>query len=73
MKIAVLVKLKCKSESIEIDEDGTYVIRIKQPPLEGKANKRIIEMLSKYLSVPKSRITLVSGHKTKSKKFEVSE
>ena len=71
MKINVQVKTKSKSEGVEELEDGSYVVRVNVPPIEGKANKRIIELLAKHLGKPKSHIRLVNGAKSKNKVFEV--
>ena len=72
-KITVRVKLNSKTEAIERCEDGSYLVRINAPPKEGRANKRIIELLSKHLKKPKSKIELVSGHRGKKKVFLIRE
>jgi len=70
LKVRVQVKLKSKHESIEVFENH-LVIRVKEPPVDGKANIRIIEMLSKHFSVSKSQVTLISGAKSKLKTFNI--
>jgi uncharacterized protein (TIGR00251 family) len=70
LKIQVQVKLKSKQESIEVFEDH-LVVRVKAPPVDGKANIRIIEMLAKHFSVSKSQVTLISGAKSKLKTFNI--
>lgn len=71
MKIQVQVKIQSKKEMIEKQEDGSFIVRINTPPVEGKANKRVIELLSKYFRVAKTKIRLVSGEKSKKKSFEI--
>ncbi len=71
MKISVQVKLNSKKEMIEKLPDGSYLIRIRVPPVEGKANERIIEILSEHLNRPKTSFQLISGHKGKKKIFNV--
>ncbi|MBC87126.1 MAG: hypothetical protein CL677_08080 [Bdellovibrionaceae bacterium] len=71
MKINVQVKTRSKIESVEKQLDGSYLVRVNVPPVEGKANKRIIELLSKYLKIPKSNIELISGPKSKIKVFKI--
>ena len=53
MKIQVQVKLKSKQESIEVFEDH-LVVRVKAPPVDGKANIRIIETMAKEMKIPDS-------------------
>ena len=72
MKITVNVKPNAKKESVTLMEDGSYVVRVNAPPNEGKANKRVIELLSESLKKPKSSFLLLSGHKGKKKIIEVS-
>lgn len=71
MKITVCVKTNSKKQSIEVMEDGSFLIRLNVPPVEGQANARVIELLSEYFKRPKSSISLVSGFKSKKKVFEV--
>ena len=42
-------------------------IRIAAPPVEGEANKRCIQFLAKCLSVPRSRLEIISGHSSRNK------
>ncbi len=52
-----------KSEFAGVLEDGTLRIRVRQPAVEGKANKALIAFLAKVLGVRKSRIEIVAGEK----------
>jgi len=51
----------------EIQEDGTIKIRLKAAPVEGQANKALIEFLSELLDVPKSNIEIVAGQSGRDK------
>lgn len=50
-----------KSEIGGVLADGTLRIRVQQPPVEGKANRALLEFLSDLLGVRKSRIEIVAG------------
>lgn len=71
MKITVRAKTNSKKESVEKAEDGTYVVRVNVPPIEGRANERIVELLSEHFDVPKRSIELVSGHQGRQKIFRI--
>lgn len=71
MKISVQVKTNSKIESIEEVETNSFVIRTRTPPIEGKANERLVEVLAEHFNVPKSSVVLISGHKSKKKLFEI--
>lgn len=47
--------------------DGNLKIKLNVPPIEGKANKKCIEFISDILRIPKTKISIVSGEKSKSK------
>jgi len=60
-----------KKPRIEKDLTGALHVYVSAPPLEGKANRAIIEALARYYKIKKSSFTLVSGAKSKKKVFEV--
>jgi hypothetical protein len=47
-------------------------IAVQAPPLEGRANSALIAFLAKTLSLPKSRVELISGELSRSKVFLLS-
>jgi len=71
MKITVVVKPNSKKELVELMPDGTYTVRVNVPPVDGKANQRVIELLSEHFRQPKSLITLLNGPKSKKKIFSI--
>ncbi|MCB0392906.1 MAG: DUF167 domain-containing protein [Bdellovibrionales bacterium] len=71
MRINVLVKTKSKNEGIEKLTDDSFVVRINVPPIEGRANKRVTELLAKFFNCPKTQIVLIKGTKSKNKVFEI--
>ena len=71
MKISVIAHPNSKKVRVEKDLLNTLHIYVSQPPLEGKANKAIIEALAKYYHAKKGNIILLSGEKSKNKLFEI--
>jgi len=70
MKIRVVVKPNSKKEKVE-EENGGFKVFVNAPPADGRANKRVVEMLAEYLGCSRSRIRLAQGKKGKQKIFEV--
>ncbi len=70
-KISIKVKPNSKKEGIIPNDDGSLTVRVNVPPVEGKANERVVELLAEHFDKPKSKITLVSGHKSKIKIFQI--
>ena len=44
---------------------------IRAPPVEGKANKAVVVLISKVLSIPKSRVCIISGSTSTQKRVLV--
>ena len=53
--------------------NGRYKIRLNAPPVDGKANKALIEFIAKAFSVSKSKVSVLQGHTSRSKKIEIRE
>lgn len=47
-------------------------LKLTAPPVEGKANKACIEILSETLGVPKTSIEIVSGHSSRQKNIRIT-
>jgi uncharacterized protein (TIGR00251 family) len=70
LKISITVKLKSKHEKIEKTATG-YVVYVKEPPIENKANQAVIKLLAKHFGVPQSKISIVAGGHSKHKVVEI--
>jgi uncharacterized protein (TIGR00251 family) len=51
--------------------EGAYLIRLSAPPIEGAANRELIELLSTLLHVPKRNIAIVSGGRSRTKRQRI--
>lgn len=71
MKILVKVKTLAKLEKVEKKDDGSLLVHVNSAPIDGKANAAVLKLLSKYLKIPKSRLSIVRGLKSKNKIIEV--
>ena len=67
MKIFVKVKTRSKTKKIFKIDNTHFVVSTNALPEKGKANKDIINMLSKYFDKPSSAIQIISGEKSKDK------
>jgi uncharacterized protein len=71
MKYKISVKPNAKKNEVLRSQDGTFIVRVAVPPVDGRANEMVIKVLSDYLNVPKRSISIVSGFKGKTKIIEV--
>ena len=84
MQILVKSRPNSRTESIKLIEQTqlnlglknsqmeVYQVSVKEPPIDGKANKAIRKALADYFHVATSQVRLVSGHTSKQKLFEIS-
>jgi uncharacterized protein (TIGR00251 family) len=62
------VKVKPGCSKTSVDDLGEFLqIRLKSPPVDGKANAELIETISKLTSVPKTTLEIVSGSASRQK------
>ncbi len=47
-------------------------VRLTAPPVDSKANKSLIALLSKKLKIPKSSVRITSGEKSRNKTLKLS-
>ena len=53
--------------------EGEYLkVRLKSPPVEGKANRELVEVLAKVLGVSKGQVEIISGVKGRVKEVMLS-
>jgi uncharacterized protein (TIGR00251 family) len=71
MKISIMVKPNSRKEEVIAAAEGEYTVRVSAPPVEGKANERVIELLAKHFGVPKSRVTILRGASGRRKIVEI--
>jgi uncharacterized protein len=71
MRITVTVKLHAKQNSLKKTALDCYEARLAVAPVEGKANKTLVDLIAKELDVAKSRINIVSGLTARRKIFEI--
>jgi uncharacterized protein (TIGR00251 family) len=71
-RLTVKLKPQAKRESVFADPDGTILVSVSAPPIDGKANKRAIAIFTKALHLPKSACTIIKGHTSKNKIFEIT-
>ncbi len=72
MKIQIKVKPNSKTEEVSQEGDN-FVVKVKEPPKEGKANQAVIRLLAKHFGVSQGQVRILSGFKSRSKVIEIWE
>jgi hypothetical protein len=71
MRISVRVKPNSKKPGVEKLSDKEFIVMVRAPAAEGRANEAVIEALGAYLSVPKTRISILRGISGKNKIVDI--
>ena len=72
MIIQVKVNPRAKVSSLEQLADGTWVARLKSPPVDGKANAELVELVAKHFHCRKADVSIKSGASGRIKMVEVA-
>lgn len=72
LEITVQIQPKSSRDEITGIHNGRLKIKIAAPPVEGKANQRLISFIAKTFRVPKSGVEIVKGKTSKLKTVKIS-
>jgi len=72
VKIEVKVITRAKREGVEKVSGNIYKVKVCSPPEKGRANKRVIELLSEKFEVKEKDIRIASGETNNRKIIEIN-
>ena len=71
----MLINVKAKpspgENKVEKVDDGNFVVAVKEPPVQGRANAAITKVLARYFGIPASGIKIILGFTSKQKVLEI--
>ena len=68
----IKVKVKPRSKTAEVMREGdSFIVKVQEPPREGKANHAVIKLLAEHFGVPQSQVRILSGLRSRSKVIEI--
>ncbi len=70
-RIEVRLRPRASSSRVTGERDGRVTVRVTAPPVDGKANRALIELVARRLGVARSRVSIVRGEKSRDKLLEV--
>ena len=60
-----------RNEIIGWTDDGKLKMKIQSPPVDGSANKGLIRFLAGLTGIPKSKIRIIRGDRSRNKLLEI--
>ena len=71
--LRVKVKPNARTGAVEQLRDGTWVARVKSPPVDGKANEELVALLAQHFSVRKAQVSIRSGASARMKLVQIED
>lgn len=71
MRIYVKAKPGAREEGVEKIDESNFIVSVKEPPVQGRANAAILKALADYFGVAVGRIKIVSGWTSRQKVVEI--
>jgi len=71
VELSVFCQPKAARSALIGMHGGALKAKVKAPPVEGRANRALLDLLAGALSVPRGRVTLVSGEQSRNKRVRV--
>ncbi|MBC6697688.1 DUF167 domain-containing protein [Hymenobacter puniceus] len=65
-------KPNARHNALHLAADGTVTVRLHAPAQDGKANACLLAYLAEVFGLPKSQLTLLSGHTAAFKKVDLA-
>ena len=67
MELKVRVQPRASRNEVVGWREGTLVLRLTAPPVEGRANQAVIEFFADLFAIPRSSVTIASGETSRNK------
>lgn len=71
---AILLNVKVKPNAKKnevIKKEDVYIVYVTASPVDGKANEKMLELLSEFFNEPKSKFKILHGLTSKNKIIEL--
>ena len=73
MLVQVRVTTNAKTPIVRETSENALEVRIDERAVDGRANQRLLKILSEHYKVPRSSITILRGTKSRDKIVEIHE
>jgi len=68
----IKIKVIPNAKKNQVLEGDVFKVYVNAPPVDGKANKAVAEVLSEYFKVRKSAVKIIKGERSKEKVVEIN-
>lgn len=71
MLIHIKIKTDSKEDKIVQKNETSFIVHVKEPAEENRANRKMIELVSDKFGIIKSKVRIITGHHHPSKILEI--
>lgn len=71
--LTVRVKPNARMQKATRLDDGSWLLHLKAPPQNGKANEELVALLANELGVTKAQVRIKSGQTTRTKRVDIDD
>lgn len=72
MRVFVKAQVRSRRPGVEVVDDEHLIVRVKEPPVDNKANFAILEAVAKHFSVSLGQVSMISGRDSTNKVIEIT-
>ncbi len=72
MYIRAFVTADARRDKLDKAKDGTLNISVRAPASQNQANKRVIELVAREFKTDISNVTILAGHRARSKMISIN-
>ena len=69
--LCVRVQPRASHDGLALQPDGTLKVRLTAAPVEGEANRALLQYLARTFAVPKSSLQIVAGKSGRTKRVRI--
>jgi uncharacterized protein len=70
--MTIQVKPRSRVSALERGEDGAWTAWLRAPPVDGRANRELIELVAREFGCPKSAVSIKSGASGRVKRVTIT-
>lgn len=71
MRLTVRVRTRSSCPGLKVGDGGVLVVKVKSPPVDGRANSELCKIIGAALGVPKRDVNVIRGMKSREKIVEI--
>ena len=72
LEVLIHVQPRARADALAGVHGGALKVKLTAPPVEGAANRALIELFARLLDLPRARLAITSGEKSRDKTLRIT-